>query len=1254
MAAAFALARYAIVWKKCLVFLAATLAVQFVLAAEPAGSFTIPAWAYDRGNARTFTGQWADAEPMVAFGGASPIIVEYDIPFPVGATYTISIRYAAHDPRPVEISLDEDKLGQACRTATSSWNTSGAQWEETVRLWINPGKHTLRLRRADAFPHVVALRFDSSSPFPSGWTLERPTARTLDSPPPTVPGVGYDVATVDTKALRRAIEDLRATFGDRYPDAAVYLERLDEMEQLRSAATAKPAKSVAIEDQLQSLRREALLANPLLDFDRLLVVRRGNRSPSLGLPRNWQSNSCLPRTGFDDEIAVLSPVRPEGQLTTLYRPAGDCFVGDVDLNFAADRLLFSSIGTNNRWQIFELATDGNGLRQLTGDQPDVDSYDACYLPGGKIAFTSTACFVGVPCVYGSSHVANLYVMDGDGKKIRQLCFDQEHDWCPTVLNNGRVLYLRWEYSDTPHSNTRLLFHMNPDGTGQMEYYGSNSYWPNSVFYARPVPDHPTRIVGVVGGHHDNPRMGELTIFDPALGRHEATGAVQRIPGHGKKVEAIIRDGLTLESWPKFLHPWPLSEKYILVSCKPSPQSEWGLYLVDTFDNFVLIKETPGCALLEPIPLRPRTEPPVVPDRVDLTRKDAVVYLPDIYVGGGLKGIPRGTVKSLRLVTYHYAYQGMGGLLGVVGAEGPWDIKRVIGTVPVHEDGSAKFRIPANVPISLQPLDADGKAVQLMRSWMTAMPGETVQCSGCHEPQNTSAIAQPTLALNESPAEITPWRGPLRGFAYSREVQPVIDRHCVGCHDGATLADGKPMGNLRGDVKVTDWTSVTPGNGGQNAGKFSLGYVELCRYVRRPGIESEYHMLEPMEFHADTTELVQLLRKGHYGVELDAESWDRLITWIDLNCPYHGTWGEEIDNPGIQRQRRRDLLKLYAGLDDDPEAVPAGTVLTAIAPSKPEEGLAVPPAMQPECPGWPFDASEAVRRQQAAGVPTRRSIDLGDGVTLDLTLIPAGEFVMGSRDGERDEQPIFRAAIDRPFWMGTCEVSNEQYARFDPGHDSRVEDKNAYQFGIRGYPMNEPWQPVVRVSWQEATAFCRWLSARTGQCFRLPTEAQWEYACRAGSAGPFSFGAADADFSAFANLSDAKMTEFASDPYTVDVPLVNPTEYDDWIPKDSRFNDGTLITARPGSYRANPWGLHDMHGNVWEWTESPYQAYPLRNKQIDSPPKEARLVVRGGSWRDRPHRATASYRLSYPPYQRVHNVGFRVVSEAGTEAVAVVE
>ena len=603
--------------------------------------------------------------------------------------------------------MDETSLGPCCRTATGTWNTSGAKWEKSATLYVPPGKHTIKLERPGAFPHVVSLRFDGSRPFPDGWKLQRPKARKLDSPPAVLANSPYAPAEVDTDALRQALDDLVATFGPAYPKGGQYLERLDSLEQevqkhKGPAGEGDAAARQAIQeahDALVALRREALLANPLLDFDKLLLVKRGSQSPSLGLPRNWQSNCSLAKKGFDDSIEVLSPVRPDGKLDTVFKPDKDVFVGDVDLHFDADRMLFSMPGSNDRWQVFEIRADGTGLRELTGEEPDVDSYDACYLPDGKILFTSTACFIGVPCVYGSSHVANLYVMDADGGGIRQLCFDQEHDWCPTILNNGRVLYSRWEYTDTPHSNTRLLFHMNPDGTEQMEYYGSNSYWPNSIFYARPIPNHPTMVAAVIGGHHDNPRMGELVLFDPARGRHEATGAVQRIPGHGTKVKRIIRDGLTRESWPKFLHPYPLSDKHFLVASKPTPRSEWGIYLVDVFDNMVLVKETPGYALLEPIPLRPTRKPPVIPEKVNLAQKDAVVYLPDVYSGKGLKGIPRGTVKSIRIFTYHFAYQGMGGLLGVVGMDGPWDIKRVVGTVPVYEDGSAKFRIPANLPIS---------------------------------------------------------------------------------------------------------------------------------------------------------------------------------------------------------------------------------------------------------------------------------------------------------------------------------------------------------------------------------------------------------------------------------------------------------------------------------------------------------------------------------------------------------------------------
>ena len=218
--------------------------------------------------------------------------------------------------------------------------------------------------------------------------------------------------------------------------------------------------------------------------------------------------------------------------------------------------------------------------------------------------------------------------------------------------------------------------------------------------ARPVPDHPTQVVGIVTGHHVG-RVGELVIFDPAAGRSAASGVVQRIPGRGKTVEPVIQDRLTEESWPKFLHPYPLSGKYFLVSAKPTPNDLWGIYLVDVFDNIVLVKELEDYALLEPIPFRPRVKPPVIASKVDLKSQEGLVYIEDIYAGPGLKGVPRGAVKQLRLFTYHFGYQGLAGISHRVGADGPWEPKRILGTLPVRADGSAFFRVPANTPISIQ-------------------------------------------------------------------------------------------------------------------------------------------------------------------------------------------------------------------------------------------------------------------------------------------------------------------------------------------------------------------------------------------------------------------------------------------------------------------------------------------------------------------------------------------------------------------------
>ena len=433
---------------------------------------------------------------------------------------------------------------------------------------------------------------------------------------PDEPGV----SSQQWRALRMAIEDLSASFSDRYEKGEDYLNRLETLcaEHDRLGRDADPDQYAAIAKRFESLKRETLLANPLLNFDRLLMIRR--RADRLGLPINYHGNCDIEPTGYDNTLVALSPVRPGGKLETVYKPDGDRFIGDIDLHYAADRLLLSTPDDKGRWGIAELHLDRGRLTPLALiDDPDVHNYDACYLPDDRIVFTSTAPFIGVPCVGGRSKVANLYLREHGGG-IRRLTNDQDHNWCPTVLNDGQIMYQRWEYADIAHTFTRLLFRAHPDGSQQTAYYGSNSFWPTSMFFARAVPNHPTKVVAVIGGHHEAPRQGELVVFDPAQGDHEADGAVQRIPGFGKKVEPVILDGLIGNSWPRFLHPYPLSDKYLLVSCKPTRTGLWGVYLVDVFDNFVLLHEEPDWALLEPVPLRKTARQPVLPDRVEPDQK----------------------------------------------------------------------------------------------------------------------------------------------------------------------------------------------------------------------------------------------------------------------------------------------------------------------------------------------------------------------------------------------------------------------------------------------------------------------------------------------------------------------------------------------------------------------------------------------------------------------------------------------------------
>jgi len=838
-----------------------------------------------------------------------------------------------------------------------------------------------------------------------------------------------------------------------------------------------------------------------------------------------------------------------------------------------------------------------------------------------------------------------------------------------------------------------------------------------MFYARPIPGSTTKFACIVTGHHGVSRMGELVLFDVQKGRKENSGAVERICGYPKKVESrtdpkyhstLWGDNISDESWPKFLHPYPLNEEYYLVAGKPDKDALWGLYLVDRYDNMILLAEMDNFACFEPVPWRETERPPVIMDRVDTSRTDATVYVADLYFGDGLKNIPRGTVKNLRLYSYSYLYPMIGGANSIIGAEGPWDVRQVLGTVPVNEDGSALFSVPANVPIAIQPLDENGEALQQMRSWFTAMSGEFLSCTGCHEDQNSTSPASNTAFLTDREIpQIVPWYGPMRGFSFDREVQPVLDHYCVACHDGKDHGWNVIPFELSGGNIITDYvTSLQMGEPRNRCGTFSTSYLNLHQFVRRPGLESDYFLLNPMEFSANTTELVQILRDGHYGLQMDAEAWDRILTWIDMNAPYHGTWTEFAGDKYVNKwnKYRKELLQAYANFDDESEtnrgipynAERAGKLLKTdhsvipvnlfasdwerqILKEVAEGKRAFPDGQElkerfekeigsldakvmegkPASVGFesdhrytwdrkakkteiwgmgepykvPFDPNKKVTDPNTVRVTVTpvddktEKVELSPEVAISMTRIPAGEF-NGGKIGS--------------FWMGTFEISNEQFEIYDPEHDSRVESRLGLSHGLRGFFVNSPERSVCRVSWEEANAFCKWLSEKTGKTFRLPTDTEWEYACHAGTQTPFSFGDWNTDFSKDANLGDQMLIEFITDQYFVERrPLTNVTYYDDWMPKDRRFCDNGFLSERSGRYKPNPWGLFDMHGNVAEWTSTlvkPNFGIDLLDNQ------SAQFIVRGGSWHDRPYRATSTFRETYYPWQRVFDVGFRVICE----------
>lgn len=1060
----------------------------------------------------------------------------------------------------------------------------------------------------------------------------------------TIVNLQAELQWLNIPALKLAYADLQKQKGF---DVAKYQPMYDEVLALAAKGFDgiynNNPQAIATAQKALSNRRAILLGNPLLDSDKIVAARykigvraRDIMTPELGTQsNNWSNQESARRSGFDAEIVELSNLRGENiRMRQVYKPTNGSSIADLRLHWNGDRVMFTQTRNDKRWNIFEVKLDGSGLKELIkNEEPDLEFYDGTYLPDGRILAISNIGYQGVPCVNGSDPVGNLVLYTPQTGNLRRITFDQDANWNPVVMNNGRVMYTRWEYTDLTHYYSRIVMHMNPDGTENKALYGSGAMFPNSTFDIQPLPGHGSAFVGIISGHHGVARSGRLILFDPSKGRKSVSGMTQEIPHRNRPIKEVIKDRLVDGVWPQFIKPTPLSDKYFLVAAKLSKESLWGIYLVDIYDNVTCLMEMEGEGFISPTLVTKRPTPPAIPDRVKLNDKEATIFIQDIYEGEGLRGIPRGTVKSLRLHAYEYAYVNTKSDHNWHGIQSGWDIKRLLGTVPVEEDGSAIFKVPANTPISIQPIDKDGVAVQWMRSWLTGQPGEVVSCIGCHEDQNQIPIPKRVMASQKDAHKLTPPEGGTRSFTFDLEVQPILDRACIACHNGDKAFD------LRGGKK-------------DKLG-YGTSYLNLHPYVHRQGGEGDMVVLQPYEYHPNTSELVRMLKKGHYNVQLTDAEWRKLYNWIDYNAPDKGYFNANVlkylPYKGFdQIKRRKELTDKYAngaGVDWKKEIADYATYLKGQGEITPVMPAAEKPvkAKNLKVSGWPFDADVAKTKQAEAGSKTRKSIEIAPGVKLNFVRIPAGKFVMGSYNGEPDAYPTSKVTVDKAFWMGELEITNQQYNAIFPEHDSRYVDQQWKDHVVQGYPANEPQQPVIRVSYNDAMEYCKKLSEKTGLKITLPTEAQWEWACRAGSDTDFWYGTKNSDFGKKDNLADKTTLLFAvagvdPKPMSPDNPWY---KYYTYLPKEESVDDGELVQIGGKKYEANPFGLYCMHGNVAEWTRSDYIPYPYKE---DAKATSEYKVVRGGSYIERPKFSTSHSRKGFYPYQRVFNVGFRVIIE----------
>ena len=794
----------------------------------------------------------------------------------------------------------------------------GGRAARFVRIQL-PGREYLHLDEVEVFgtaaPDVnLALGKPALQSSVSQWSEVR------------VPAAPVDWAARVARVLHHSqalLDELEAE-GVVLDDARPALEELSRR---------KPGE--AVYRDARWLQRRLTFAHPLLDFDSIVFAKR---VPGLYNHMSDQYYGWWSRPGGG--LYVLHDfANPDGPTTEWLSEAmgNDGSFLRPTLSFDGTRVLFAwcrhypgladekdklnkdNVPEDAFYNVFEMELSTRQVRQLTHGK--YDDFDARYLPNGDIIFLSTRRGQAVQCGMASAQrtvlypdlpdsyvrcgggpqrpvaVYTLHRMSPDGSNLCAISPFEMFEWTPSIAHDGRILYSRWDYVDRDNMPYMGLWSINPDGTNSSLVYGNYTHSPHCTFEPRSIPDS-RKIVFTATAHHAQ-TLGSLVLLDPSAGT-EGTAPITRLTP-----EVVFPE---IEGWPDtyFANPWPLSERFYLVAWGKvegvqegarMSKNAMGIYLFDAEGNMELLYRDPDYSSAWPMTLRERPKPLERPDLVDWNgSQEGQFIVTDIY--NGLPNTPRGAVKALRIVAVPAKTHPVMDFpsLGLT-RDDPG--KCVLGTVPVEEDGSAHFRVPAGVMVFFQALDAQGMTIQTMRSSTHVQPGQVLSCVGCHEPRaQAPPSATPAAVLREASRIIPGPEGswPLR---FDQLIQPVLEARCVTCHHPDSPDEAAARHPLTKDVAYEALTAF----GEPSLADHVIGFYHEGR--SREGYGA-----------AATSPLFAMLtaKEPHQGVQLDQDERDRFIVWMDTYAQRLGSFDEHQEQHLLElREEWSDLL---AAASDD--------------------------------------------------------------------------------------------------------------------------------------------------------------------------------------------------------------------------------------------------------------------------------------------------------------------------------------------------